>query len=107
MKIPAHLQKSLLAICAMVGLLSLGLQISLGQPVAPQQPNTPTDSQTQDFEQRTGPFVIGGQNYSVVLHEKRLASVSDSTLASTLVGVEIADAAGNVSYQKAFSYAIG
>jgi hypothetical protein len=106
MRILPCLEKSLLPICALAGSLCLGVQSLSGQPDAPQQPSTSADGRVEDAEQRTGPFAIAGQNYTVVLHEKRLANVSDPTFAQTLAGVQISDAAGNASYQKAFSYAI-
>ena len=60
----------------------------------------------EDAERRAGPFLISGQHYTVVLHEKRLANAPDTTLAQTLAGLEINDADGNVSYQKPFSYVV-
>jgi hypothetical protein len=60
----------------------------------------------EDSEDRAGPFPIAGQNYVVVLHEKRLAGVSDSPTASTLASVELRDVGGSESYSKAFPYAI-
>ena len=106
MRILPILEKSLLPICAMAVPLCLGVQNLSSRPAAPQQPSSSEDGRVQDAEYRTGPFAIAGQNYAVVLHEKRLANVSDPTLAETLAAVEIRDAAGNVSFQKAFSYAI-
>ena len=98
--------KSLLPICAVAGSLCLGVQSLSGQSSIPQQPGTSADGRVEDAEQHAGPFAIAGQSYTVVLHEKRLVDVSDPTFAQTLAGVEISDASGNVSYQKAFSYAI-
>jgi hypothetical protein len=60
----------------------------------------------EDTEQRSGPFAVAGQGYTTVLHEKRLISASGITLGQTVVGLEIRDAAGNVSYEKDFSYVI-
>jgi hypothetical protein len=60
----------------------------------------------EDAKQPTGPFAIAGQNYTVVLHEKRLAGVSGSGFVQTLAGIEIRDAAGNVAYQEVFPSAI-
>jgi hypothetical protein len=105
MKFAPSLVKSLLPICALAWSLCLGAQSLSGQPATPQQ-TTSAESRIEDAEQRAGPFAIAGQSYTVVLHEKRLANVSDPTFARTLTGVQITDAAGNVSYQKAFSYAI-
>jgi hypothetical protein len=108
MTIPSFLAKSLLPICALTGSLCLGVQSLCRQPAAPQQqPGTSAEGRVEDADQRAGPFAIAGQSYTVVLRQKRLANVSDPSFARTLAGVEIADAAGNVSYQKVFSYAIG
>ena len=85
------------------GFLCLGVQSLSSRPPAPQQPSA---SAVEDAEQRTGPFPIAGQNYTVVLHEKRLTSVDAPALARTLAGMEIKDAAGNASYQRSFPYAI-
>jgi hypothetical protein len=88
------------------GFLSLGVQSLSNRPPAPQQPSPSTDNRVEDAEQRIGPFAIAGQNYTVVLHEKRLTSVDAPAFARTLAGMEIKDAAGNVSYQIGFPYAI-
>ncbi len=106
MRIHPSLETSLLPVCALAGLLCLGVQSLSSRLAAPQQPGTSEGGRMEDAEQRVGPFAIAGQNYSVVLHQKRLPSASDPALAQTLAAVEIRDAAGNVSYQKTFSYAI-
>lgn len=106
MKIPPFLAKSLLPICALAGSLCLGVRSLSGQAATSQQPGTSADSRIEDTEQHAGPFAIAGQNYTVVLHEKRLANASDPTLARTLTGVEISDTTGNVSYQEGFAYPI-
>jgi hypothetical protein len=74
------------------------------QQVGPQQAESSV--RIEDTEQRSGPFAIAGQGYNTVLHEKRLISASGITLGQTVVGLEIRDAAGNVSYEKTFSYVI-
>jgi hypothetical protein len=84
----------------------MGVQSLSGQPATLQQPSTSAGGRVEDIEQRTGPFAIAGQNYTVLLHEKRLVNVSGPALVQTLAGVEISDAAGNVSYPKIFPYAI-
>lgn len=106
MEIPPFLAKSLLLMCALAGSLCLGVQSLSGQSAISQEPGASAEGRLEDAEQRAGPFAIAGQNYTVVLHEKRLANVSDPIFARSLTDVEIADAAGNISYQKAFSYAI-
>jgi hypothetical protein len=106
MRILSFLEHSLFPVCALALSLCLGMPNFSGLQAAPQQPSLSADVLVEDAEQSAGPFAIDGQNYSVVLHEKRIASASDPTLAQTLAGVEIVDAAANVSYRKAFSYAI-
>jgi hypothetical protein len=105
-RILPFLGKSLLPACAGAASLCLGVLGSSGRPATPQQPGTSADGRVEDAEQHAGPFAIAGQSCTVILHEKRLANVSDPTFARTLTGVEITDAAGNVSYQKTFSYVI-
>lgn len=62
--------------------------------------------QVEDSEQHAGPFAIAGQNYTVVLHEKRLVGGAESAFAETLAGIEIRDAGGAAAYQEALPYAI-
>ena len=63
-------------------------------------------SGTQDLDEQHGPFAIGEQNYTVVLHFKRLAAANDSLFAQTLAGLEVRDAAGGIIYEKNFPYAL-
>src|ERR1700730_10917709 len=79
------------SIRALVLFLCLGVPALYAQPLAPQQPRTSQDRRIQDVEQRAGPFEIAGQNYTVVLRQKRLANVSDPALSQTLAGVTILD----------------
>jgi hypothetical protein len=73
----------------------------------PYQAVTAADlSGIEDVAEQKGPFAMGEQNYTVLLHEKRLAAAADPLLAQTLVGLEIRDAAGNVAYEKNFPLAI-
>jgi hypothetical protein len=60
----------------------------------------------EDTEQQLGPFSIEGQNFSVVLHQKRLPGATDPRFAQTLSSVEIRDATGTVVYQKTFQFGI-
>jgi hypothetical protein len=106
MRILRFLEKSLLLVFALAGSLCLGVQSLSARPASPQQPSASPGNRVEDAEQRAGPFTLAGQNYTVLLHQKRLASVRDGALAQTLAGVEIRDAAGNVSYQKSFPFAI-
>src|SRR5689334_13957646 len=58
----------------------------------------------QNIDEQQGSFAVGEQNYTVLLHVKRLAVASDPLFAQTLAGLEIRDASGNVAYEKSFSY---
>ena len=64
------------------------------------------DPPLEDLEQRLGPFSINGQNFKVVLHDKRLPGATDPRFAQTLSSVEIRDATGAVLYQKTFTFGI-
>jgi hypothetical protein len=64
------------------------------------------DPPLEDIVQHLGPFAISGQNFSVVLHEKRLPGATDPRIAQTLSSVEIRDASGALSYQKTFQFGI-
>jgi len=91
----------------LVGAMAMSVCLSLlVRPAAPRQSSPSAGDRVEDAEQREGPFLIAGQNYSVVLREKRLANTNDPALAQTLAGVEINDDAGNLSYQKPFSYVV-
>jgi hypothetical protein len=61
---------------------------------------------TEDTEQHLGPFSIRGQNFSVVLHEKRLPGASDPRFAQTLSTLEIRDEKEAVLYEKTFTFGI-
>ncbi len=60
----------------------------------------------EDTVQHLGPFSIEGQNFSVVLHEKRLPGASDPRFAQTLQTIEIHDEKDAVLYQKTFTFGI-
>jgi hypothetical protein len=60
----------------------------------------------EDTEQHLGPFSIRGQDFSVVLHEKRLPGATDPRFAQTLSSIEIRDATGALAYQKSFQFGI-
>jgi hypothetical protein len=64
------------------------------------------DRSTEDTEQHLGPFSIRGQNFSVVLHEKRLPGASDPRFAQTLSTLEIRDEKEAVLYEKTFTFGI-
>jgi len=61
----------------------------------------------EDTEQRLGPFRIGGQDFVVVLHLKRLAPAqSDRPAEAALSVLEIQDASGATRYREAFAYVL-
>jgi len=60
----------------------------------------------EDTERHLGPFLIRGQNFSVVLHEKRLPGASDPRFAQTLSTLEIRDEKEAVLYDKTFTFGI-
>lgn len=99
------LAKRQLRVCALAALLCYAAPAPFAQ-ISARQPSTAGDAQVEDSERHAGPFAIGGQSYTVVLHEKNLAIVSETTFARTLTSIEIHDAAGNVVYQEGFPYAI-
>jgi len=82
------------------------------QEPAGQQANTTTakvytgDPPLEDIQQRLGPFPIEGQNFSVVLHEKRLPGAIDSRFSQTLQTIEIRDEKDAVLYEKTFTFGI-
>jgi hypothetical protein len=91
----------------LIGAMAMSVCLSLPvKPAAPRQSSPSAVDRVENAERRDGPFTIAGQNYSVVLHEKRLANTNEPILAQTLAGLEINDADGNVSYQKSFSYVV-
>jgi hypothetical protein len=106
MRIPPIQKKSLFAICVLALSLGFGAQNVSGRPDDAQQPGPSVEVRVEDAEHRAGPFAISGQNYTVVFQEKRLTNVSEKTRTQTLAGVEIDDAAGNMSYMNSFSYVI-
>jgi len=91
----------------LIGAMAISVCLSLPvKPAAPRQSSPSAVDRVEDAERRDGPFVIAGQKYTVVLREKRLANAKDPTLAQTLAGLQINDDAGDVSYQKTFSYVV-
>jgi hypothetical protein len=104
MRIPPIQKKSLFAICVLALSLGFGVQNVSSRPDDAQQASPSVEVRIEDADQSAGPFVLGGQNYTVVFHEKRLTNVSEKRRTQTLAGVEIDDAAGNMSYMNSFSY---
>jgi hypothetical protein len=89
------------------------------QPTASQQEtslsNTPQAGQAarapaqepkvEDVEERKGPFKIGGQTFTVVLHWKSLPG-QKGDFGEALALLEIVDAAGVIQHREEFSYAV-
>jgi hypothetical protein len=65
------------------------------------------DVSLQDVEQRLGPFRLGGQDFSVVLHLKRITwAQTDRPEEAALSALDIQDASGATLYRETFSYAL-
>ncbi|HEY6904354.1 MAG TPA: hypothetical protein VI216_08605 [Candidatus Acidoferrales bacterium] len=94
-----------LRICALAALVCMAAPVRSAQ-ASTQEPGAAIGVRVEDSEQHAGPFAIAGQSYTVVLHEKHLTGVGESTFAQTLAGIEIRDAGGTVAYQETFPYAI-
>lgn len=103
MTISGILAKPQLRVCALAALVCLAIP---ARSVLLSAQQATANARVEDLEQHTGPFAIAGQNYTVVLREKRVASATEPTFAQTLTGIEIRDAAGNAAYQETFPYAI-
>jgi len=105
--------------------VALGLSGSAGSAVAqgeaiqhPAAPPAPApaaqgsapsavDVTLQDAEQRLGPFRIGGQDFAVVLHLKRLTGAhADRPQEAAVSALEIQDSSGATLYRETFSYAL-
>ena len=58
----------------------------------------------KETQERLGPFAISGNNYTVVLHKKHLATSEDGEAASAdgVVAMEIVNAGGTVQYQRTY-----
>ena len=59
-------------------------------------------AQFEAFDQRIGPFSIKNQNFTVVLHRKRLKGAGEETVAR----MEIRDARGRTAYERSFPFAV-
>lgn len=94
-----------------ITLFSLASVMAVRESAA-QQPNvvpvkTSTDNpKLEDSEQHLGPFAISGQNFNVVLHEKRLPGAIDPRFVQTLQTIEIRDERNAVLYEKTFTFGI-
>jgi len=92
---------------------------TVAQHAAPQRETSPSDtSQTSqaarvtaeqpkagDVEDRTGPFTIEGQTFTVVQHLKHTGQQGDAGDDTTLALLEIVDSGGVVQYRDDFAYA--
>lgn len=71
------------------------------------QTPTPADSSAvDDIREQRGPFAIGDQNYTVLMHFKHLSKAGTPRFAQTLSALEIRDATGTPAYEKNFPYAL-
>jgi len=86
------------------GALAAGPKSSVPKPY--QTTNPASLSGVEETEQQRGPFAIGEQNYTVVLHIKRFVAATSQQFAQTLAGLEIRDAAGNLMFEKSFPLAL-
>lgn len=85
----------------------LKAQESSGQQPNSGLPNAPIENpRLADPEQHLGPFSIGGQNFAVVLHEKRMPAARDPRFAQTLEAIEIRDDKETLLYQKTFRFGV-
>ena len=56
----------------------------------------------EDAERHLGPFSIEGQNFAVVLHEKRMPGARDPRFAQTLETIELRDDKDTILIKKRF-----
>ena len=78
-----------------------------GQAIPPPAATQETHTPLEDAERRLGPFRIGGQDFTVVLHLKRLARGRPDRLDEpALSSLAIQDASGAILHQETFSYAL-
>ncbi len=82
---------------------------SIQQPAGPES-STPGNAastgvvEEKTTEERLGPFSISGNNYTIVLHKKHLATSADGEVAAAdgVVAMEVVDAAGTIQYQRTY-----
>jgi hypothetical protein len=106
MRILSFPENSFISVCALGAVLWLGVPGYTDQRAAAQQAVGSAAVRIEDVDERVGPFLIAGENYTVVVGKKRLASVSESAFLQTVARVEIINASGNVVYSKTFPAAI-
>ena len=58
----------------------------------------------EHFDNELGPFDIGGQHFTVMLHKKRTAGSTDPDTQQTLARVEIRDASGDLHFQRTLPF---
>lgn len=89
----------------LIGPLCLVATLACGQ--RPQEAS-PAGPQLADIARVLGPFPLNDQQFTVVLHEKRIQGVPgpDPYFQITLAEIEIKDATGAVHYQKTFPYEV-
>jgi len=102
MRVLSFPKNAFISLCALVAVPWLGVPGLSDQRAAVQQAGGSTDARVEDADERAGPFLIAGENYTVVLRQKRLPSASESAFLQTLARVEIIGASGNVVYSKVF-----
>lgn len=96
----------------LLGIVTLGiscaaLAISPSASVLKRYQAKPSDSAAlEDIQEQRGPFAIGEQNYTVLMHFKHLSSSSTPLFAQTLSSLEVRDATGTLAYEKTFPYAL-
>src|SRR5689334_15402248 len=89
------------ASCAAVAIGSSGTLLTRYQTA------TPADSSAvDDIQEQRGPFAIGEQNYTVLMHSKHLSKASIPRFTQTLAALEIHDATGTAVYEKNFPYTL-
>jgi hypothetical protein len=105
--------RSVQCLVCIVGLALACTAAAKGQPTSANsksQTASPTDlaqvANLQSIDEQQGPFALGDQNYTVVLHSQRLTSPTDRSFSQTLDRLEIRDATGNVAYEKSVPFAV-
>ena len=87
---------SLVLLCTSIG----WAQSTPGASGQGQQEPTPVAAKLEDFERRIGPLKIKEQNFTMVLHLKRVRGVGEETVAR----VEVRDEGGKVAYETSFPF---
>jgi hypothetical protein len=87
-------------------MMHVGMNSLLARQPLKQQAGASAESDLQNVEAVLGPFVVGAQNYTILLHDKRIRNAKDSSFAQTLASLEIMDATSHSTYQINFPYSI-